>query len=123
MRDCATCGAENEADFRFCDRCGDLLDEGRAAVRPRYDALARVGNGFAFLSRLAGVAGGLAAVGVLFYFWSRSFLVAVLFAGGAALAAYLLLVVLRALGDAVRLVMDVEDHLRASRPLDKGPRT
>jgi hypothetical protein len=114
MRTCAACAAENDDDSRYCDRCGDLLEE-RAPFRPRYDALARVGNGLGFLSRLAGVAGGLAAIGVLFYFWSRSFLVAVFFAGASALAAYFALVGLRAAGDVVRLFMDLEDHLRSLR--------
>lgn len=121
MKTCPHCTAENDLSFHFCDRCGESFLERPARVLwPRYEALERVSNGVRFLSRLAGLAGALGAVGVLVHFWPQSFLVAVFFAGAAALAGYLALVLLRALAEFVRLLLDVEDHLRTLRsPLER----
>jgi hypothetical protein len=116
VKTCPHCSADNEPQFHFCDRCGESFLERRSpAVWPRYEALERVSNGVRFLSRLAGLAGLSGAIGALFYFWPQSFLVAVFFAGGVALAGYFALVVFRSMAELIRLILDVEDHLRVLR--------
>ncbi|HRY29355.1 MAG TPA: hypothetical protein P5079_04875 [Elusimicrobiota bacterium] len=116
MKVCPQCSAENEPDHNFCERCGDsFLERWEPFQRPRYEALARFSNGARYLARLSAGAGGLCALGVLAYYWNKSLLVAVFFAGAAALAGYLLLVAFQAVAEFIRLFVDIEDHLRSSR--------
>ncbi|HOW29018.1 MAG TPA: hypothetical protein PK876_11025 [Elusimicrobiota bacterium] len=123
MKICPRCCSENDDSHDYCDHCGDSFSEASPFVRwPRYEALERLSNGYRFLSQMILLAGGLLAVGVFLYFLGRNALVAVFFSGGTILGCYLLWVMLRALSEFLKLLMNMEDHLRGINEGLRRPR-